>query len=416
MKLVYRIFSELFLLISPVIILYRILKKKENKHRFLERYGFNSELKKRGNLIWFHCSSVGELLSIVPLIEKFEENKKISQILVTTTTLSSSKIFKSLKLKKTVHQFFPIDNKLIINKFLNYWKPTVCFLCESEIWPNLIFSINKRNIKLILINARMTLKSYSRWIYIKNYSSQIFKKFNICFTQNNLTRNRLNLLGAKKIFNIGNLKFTTSKKVIGGKLEKKTFNYFKKKKILITAASTHYNEEDFIIQNHIYFKKQNKYKNIISIIVPRHIERVQQIKNEINRLGLKYYSRSSKKIIPKNLDFYLVDTYGELNKFYKISNLVFVGGSLINHGGQNPLEPAKLGCKIIYGPFVSNFEEIYSKLNFMGISYMFKNYNTGTRIIEKSLRKKRIVLENKKLIKYGQEILKLTYLEIKKNI
>ena len=197
MKLVYRIFSELFLLISPVIILYRILKKKENKHRFLERYGFNSELKKRGNLIWFHCSSVGELLSIVPLIEKFEENKKISQILVTTTTLSSSKIFKSLKLKKTVHQFFPIDNTLIINKFLNYWKPTVCFLCESEIWPNFIFSINKRNIKLILINARMTLKSYSRWIYIKNYSSQIFKKFNICFTQNNLTRNRLNLLGAK---------------------------------------------------------------------------------------------------------------------------------------------------------------------------------------------------------------------------
>ena len=416
MKLVYRILSELFLLVSPIIILYRILKKKENKSRFLERYAFNSEFRKKGKLIWFHCSSVGELLSIIPLIEKFEKNKKISQILITTNTLSSSKIFNGFNLKKTVHQFFPIDNKLILDKFLSYWKPTICFLCESEIWPNLIIKINQRKIKLILINARITHKSFSRWINIKNFSNYLFKKFDICFVQNNETQKRLSQLGAKKIHNLGNLKFTTSEKVRADILDKKTLTYFKNRKILITAASTHYNEEDFIIKSHYYFKKQKKYNNFISIIVPRHVERVNQIKNQISKFSLKYYSRSSGKKIPNNIDFYIVDTYGELNKFYKISNLVFVGGSLINRGGQNPLEPAKLGCRIMHGPYVANFMEIYSKLSSMGISRMFKNYNLGIKMIENSIKKKEFALENKKLIKYGKKILNLTYLKITKFI
>ncbi len=140
----YRVISYFFLIISPLIIIFRIFKKKESIFRFLERYGFYSQPRKKGRLIWFHCSSVGELLSVVPLIERFETQKKIHQILVTTTTLSSSKIFQKLKLKKTIHQFFPIDNKLIIKKFINYWKPEVFFLCESEIWPNLIHFISKK--------------------------------------------------------------------------------------------------------------------------------------------------------------------------------------------------------------------------------------------------------------------------------
>ena len=130
MKLIYRIVSELFLLISPILILYRILKGKENINGFPERYAINSKKRLPGKLIWFHCSSVGELLSIIPLVEKLELSSKVKQILITTTTLSSSKIFETLKLKKTVHQFFPIDNFLIIEKFLNYWEPSILFLCE----------------------------------------------------------------------------------------------------------------------------------------------------------------------------------------------------------------------------------------------------------------------------------------------
>ena len=226
MRLAYRILSELFLLISPIIILYRIIKGKENIYRFPERYSINSKNRIRGKLIWFHCSSVGELLSIIPIIEKLELNSKVNQILLTTATLSSSKIFKTLNLKKTVHQFFPIDNKFILNKFLNYWKPSAVFLCESEIWPNLINTIHKKKIKLILINARMTFKSFRRWKKIKFFSNEIFKKFDLCFTQNNETQKRLRLLGISKIYNLGNLKFATSKKVKKDILEEETLNFF----------------------------------------------------------------------------------------------------------------------------------------------------------------------------------------------
>tara|TARA_B100000029_G_scaffold478382_1_gene524400 strand:+ start:526 stop:1776 length:1251 start_codon:yes stop_codon:yes gene_type:complete len=416
MKLFYRIVSELFLLISPLIILYRIIKGKENICRFSERYAIRSKNRTKGKLIWFHCSSVGELLSIIPLIEKLESNTKINQILITTTTLSSSKIFEKLNLKKSVHQFFPIDNQLIINKFINYWKPSVFFLCESEIWPNLINSINKKKIKLILINARMTLKSYKKWKKIKSFSKEVFKKFDLCFAQNTETYKRLSSLGARKINNIGNLKFTTSKKVKSEVLEKKILNFFKIKKILITAASTHFDEENFIIQNHLYFKMKKKMKNIVSIIVPRHIDRTGQIKKDIEEHSLKTHLHSYQKKINKDIDVYIVDTYGELNKFYKVSNLVFMGGSLIKHGGQNPLEPAKLGCKIIHGPNISNFKEVYEKLRKMNVANMFNSYNKGTKIINKTFNKKQLVIKNKKLIKYGDKILNLTYLKIIKFI
>ena len=212
--------------------------------------------------------------------------------------------------------------------------------------------------------------------------------------------------------NKGNLKFTTSKKVKADLLEKKLIDFFDKKKVWITAASTHFNEEEFIIKNHLIFKNKKKANNVISIIVPRHVERTAQIKEDIEKFSLKVHLHSSKKNLDKNTDIYIVDTYGELNKFYRISNLVFMGGSLINHGGQNPLEAAKFGCKIINGPNISNFKEIYNKLKLMKISIMFKNYNQGIKIIENSLDNNRLVSENKKLMDYGKKILKLNYLEI----
>ena len=357
MLVFYRILSYCFLILSPLIIIYRILNKKESIFRFLERYGFKSIKRKNGKLIWFHCSSVGELLSIIPIIEKLETSPKINQILITTTTLSSSKIFKKLKLKKTIHQFFPIDNNLILNNFLEYWKPSIFFLCESEIWPNLILNIHNRKIKLVLINGRMTLRSYNRWKKIKNFSSEIFKKFDICLAQNNETKSRLSTLGAKNIIFLGNLKFSSSSKIESGLLDKKLKNFFKSKKILITGASTHFNEENFIIKNHLYFLKK-KFKNFVSIIIPRHVERALEIKNELEKFSLNAHLHSNKFKVKRDLDVYIVDTYGEANKFYKISNLVFMGGSLINHGGQNPLEPARAGCKIIHGPHIANFKEI----------------------------------------------------------
>ena len=189
--------------------------------------------KKPGKLIWFHGSSVGEILSVIPLIENLERKKNIKQILLTSNTLSSAKVFNNYKLKKTIHQFFPIDSNFITKKFLNYWKPSLAVFIESEIWPNMINNLKNKNTTLVLLNARITKKSYMRWKKISFFSRSIFEKFNICLPQNDETKHYLKKLGAKKIKKLGNLKFseTTLKPV--DKINKSTENFFNKKKNII---------------------------------------------------------------------------------------------------------------------------------------------------------------------------------------
>ena len=184
----------IIIILTPLIIFYRILKKKENPKRFLEKFGFFGGNKKRGKLIWFHCSSVGELLSIVPLIEKLEKEKDINNILLTTSTLSSSNLFKKFKFKKTFHQFYPIDSPFIINMFLNYWKPYAVFFVESEIWPEMLKSLKQRQIKIFLLNARISKKSFKRWKYLYKIGINIFDNFNYIFPQNKETLNYLKYL------------------------------------------------------------------------------------------------------------------------------------------------------------------------------------------------------------------------------
>ena len=233
--------------------------------------------------------------------------------------------------------------------------------------------------------------------------------------QNLETKKMLKFLGAKSILNLGNLKFSTSKKNKTDILDQKINNFLKNKKILITAVSTHHNEEDFILQSHLYFLEK-KHKNVVSIVVPRHVERVNEIKNNMESYNLKTHLHSTRKKIENNTQIYIVDTYGEVNKFYKISKLIFMGGSLINHGGQNPLEAAKFGCQIIHGPHIYNFTEIYKKLNTLGISQKFKSYNSGIKIIKKKLGIKTKNFDNKKIIKYGEKILNSTYSKILETI
>ena len=166
-----------------------ILNNKEHPKRFLEKIGIFSDKPNVAKLIWFHCSSVGEILSIIPLIEKLEKKRGIKKILLTSSTLSSAKVFNKFKFKKTIHQFFPIDVNFITNKFLSQWKPSVAIFVESEIWPNMIFNLKKRNIPLILLNARITKKSFNRWKKISIFSRLLFNKFDICLSQNNETKN-----------------------------------------------------------------------------------------------------------------------------------------------------------------------------------------------------------------------------------
>ena len=410
MFFIYRILINLVILFSPLIILIRLIKKKEDKNRFKEKFCFFTKKRNKGKLIWFHGSSVGEILSIIPLIEKLEKKKSINQILVTSSTLSSSKVLSQFRLKKTIHQFFPIDSNSMTKKFLKYWSPSAAIFMESEIWPNMIVNIKKKSIPLVLLNARITEKSYNRWRYINNTAKILFGSFTICFSQDMKSKKHLKHLGAKKIRFIGNLKFAENKSHKKNYIDNDLKKIFRSKKIWC-AASTHHTEER--LSALVHKKLKNKYKNLLTIIIPRHIQRTNDIIDEIQNLDLKIQTRSNSNKIKKNVDIYLVDTYGESESFYKVCKTVFLGGSLINHGGQNPLEPARLGCKVFHGPYVHNFDEVYELLKKNNLSFKFKNVGQLVYLINQSFIK-RTNFSNKvvKLKKIGSSILDKTVAEI----
>ena len=364
MFLFYRILINLILLLSPIIILIRLLQIKEDPLRFKEKLGFYSKRKLKGKLIWFHGASVGEILSVIPLIEKLEKNKQIRQILITSNTLSSSKILSRLKLKKTIHQFLPIDTDYNTNKFLSYWDPSIAIFIDSEIWPNMITNIKKKNISLMLINARITKKSFTKWNFFPSSAKKLFQNFDMCLSSSLESKNYLKLLGAKKISYIGNLKFTQSEKT-ADELSSNIKKFFLTRKIWC-ASSTHELEEK--ICANIHKKLKIKYKNLLTVIIPRHIHRTKKIIKEIKELNLKIHLHDSRKKIDEETDIYLVNSFGQTQSFFKACKTVFLGGSIIEHGGQNPLEAAKYGCQILHGPNVWNFKEIYNLLEVHGMS------------------------------------------------
>ncbi len=404
MFFIYQIILSLLILISPIIISFRIFKNKEHKKRFVEKFGIPSKKRNYGKLIWFHGASVGEILSIIPLIKYYEKKNSINQILITSSTLSSSKVIKKFKFKKTKHQFYPIDHIFITSKFLNYWKPDLAIFIESEIWPSMIIKLKNKNIPLILLNARLTKKTFNRWVSFKNFAHSIFNKISVAYPQNIETKYFLKKLKVNKINHLGNLKFAES-----NENEEKINNNLKfqlKKKKIWVASSTHANEEIFCAKAHIELKK--KIKNLITIIIPRHVHRVHKIISEIERLNLKVKSHSSNNKNLKNVDIYVVDTFGETKKFHKIGSSVFLGGSIIKRGGQNPLEAVRFGAKIFHGPNVDNFKDVYKLLRSHKIS---KKINTSKELASLITFKKNKSVSIK-VNKIGRKILKKNIKEL----
>ena len=371
MFFIYKFLTNVIFIFSPIIIFIRLLKKKEDPIRFKEKLGFFSKKRSKGKLIWFHGASVGEILSVVPLIEKLEKNKKVKQILITSNTLSSSKILSKLKLKKTIHQFFPIDTNYNTQKFLNYWSPSTAIFIDSEIWPNMITNIKKRSISLILINARITDMSFKKWKIFSSYAKIFFQSFDLCLSSSLKSKKYLKFLGAKKVEYVGNLKFTQSEKITDELSE-----YIKKKfssRKIWCASSTHSIEEKICAE--VHKKLKLRYKNLLTIIIPRHVHRTTEIIDEIKKLDLKIHLHNSKKKIDDKTDIYLVNSFGQTKSFFKTCKTVFLGGSIIKHGGQNPLEAARYGCQILHGPNIWNFREIYALLKSHGVSNKINNFN-----------------------------------------
>ena len=410
---IYRLLINIIVLLSPLIFLLRFLKKKEDPIRFKEKLTFFSAKRTRGKLIWFHAVSVGELLSVIPLIKELEKRKKVSQILLTSSTLTSANLFEKFNFSKTVHQFFPIDNNFFVKRFLNYWKPNLVVFVDSEIWPNMILNLKKRSIPRILLNARISSKSYRKWKLLGSFSSQLFQAFNFTYPQNLESLKFLKKFDVKNIKKIGNLKFTQND--IEKKRIDKSFKNFIRHRRVWCAVSTHPGEEKICAE--IHKKLLTKYKDTILIIIPRHTNRLDQIQRELMELNLNFHIRSNKKMINKKTNIYLVDTYGETDLFFDICKNVFMGKSFLVDGGQNPLEPARKNCKIFYGPKISNFTEIYSYLTKKNIAFKVKNSNNLYDKLNYLLgQSKKGGKQDNKIRKIGNKVLKDSVKEIERFI
>ncbi len=417
----YRFFTYLFYPFAPIYLYFRKIRKKEDSISYREKLSKIEISREEGFLIWFHVASVGEAMSILPLIESCMEEKKINKILLTSITLSSGKILKKRfnQNAKVIHQFLPLDISVWTSKFLEHWKPNLSIFIDSEIWPNLISQISEKKIPLLLINARITKKSFKRWKLIISFAKKIFEKFDLCIASNKESENFLKILGAKNIKNYGNLKFSNIKNDLNKKLDSDFFNKIKNRKIWC-AASTHPTEEMLCAMSHLKIKES--YNNILTIIIPRHIDRIEKIRKELSNLNLKIVLYSKLDQIDINTDILLIDTYGEASIFYNISKYVFVGKStiksLIMDSGQNPIEPARLGCKIFHGPNVSNFVEIYEYLRTLGVTKQVNNSNElSISLIEEFEENKGEKSNIKEEIdNYGQNILNNVIEELKKYI
>jgi 3-deoxy-D-manno-octulosonic-acid transferase len=421
MYFLYKFLTYFFYPFAPIYLYFRIFRKKEDPTRYVEKLAKINTPREKGFLIWFHVASIGEAMSILPLIDYYAKQEKINKILITSITLSSGKVLRKRfnQNSKVIHQFLPLDVTTYTSKFLKHWKPNLSIFVDSEIWPNLIIEIKKKSIPLLLINARITKKSFLRWKLISNFAKKVFEKFDLCIASNKETENFLTILGAKNIKNYGNIKFSNIKNDANKKLDLNFLDKIKDRKIWC-AASTHPTEEILCANSHLKIKKN--YSNVLTIIIPRHINRVKNIKDELLNLNLKIALSSKLEDLKVETDILIVDSYGEAVKFYNISRCAFLGKSLvkslINNSGQNPIEPARLGCKILHGPYVNNFIEIYDYLKTLNITKKVNDVEELSQALVEEFKIDRIKDQEttKKIEIYGQNIFNNVIIELKKYI
>ena len=417
MILLYRLISILLYPFLVVLIFLRRLLNKEDNIRFKEKIfpsSFSNNFNDKKKIIWFHAASIGEVQSIFPIINELNNKKKFN-FLITTVTLSSGKfVEKEFKYFDNItHKYLPLDINFLIEKFILNWKPYVVFFIDSEIWPNLILNLKANKIPIGILNGRMTNNSFKKWMIFRKTALKIFSKFNLILTSNLKSKEYFEKLGGKNIFHFGNLKF--SSKINIEKLLIENEDTLKNIKFWC-AASTHKNEEEFCLKTHIEIKK--KIKDILTIIIPRHIGRT----TEISQLCLNYKLNAqiinkSEKIL-ENTEILIVNSFGVLPEYFKHAKSVFIGKSLVknlkNDGGQNPILAAQLGCKVYHGPYIFNFEDVYKFLNEKNISKQISSVNELTdNLINDFTTEKKDFLETQKFIELiGLEILKKTCLQI----
>ena len=415
---IYRCLTIFFFPLAQLLIFCRVIFNKEDKTRYKEKIFsscFRPERNLNKKLYWFHVASVGELISVLPLIDDINSFNKNVDFLITTVTLSSARLVekKLNKYENIKHRYFPLDTKRLSEEFLNVWKPDLVFFVDSEIWPNFLFKIKENNIPLILINGRITKKSFYRWKIFPDFARDVFSNFDLCLAASEESKKNLENLHVKKLIYIGNLKFTVkNKKEVFETLNIEKLNKFK----TWCAASTHEGEELLALKAHVEIKK--KYNNILTIIIPRHIDRVSDIQKLSKKFKLKSQILNNNELINPNIEVLIINSFGVLHQYFNYCKTIFIGKSFIKKlkfvGGQNPIEAAKYGCKIFHGPYVYNFKEIYDLLNIHGISEQVADENELSKKIVKNFKTPKELDEQKLnwLEIHGDKILKQTMKEL----
>jgi len=357
----YKVMTAMSVPIADLVLDRRLKRGKEHPQRLHERRGENAIPRPEGPLVWLHSASVGELISILPLIDRLH-GRDIT-ILVTSGTVTSADVAGRRLPEGVIHQFAPLDLPQFVGRFLNHWKPDLALFVESDLWPNLIMASAKRNIPLILVNGRLSERSFRRWRMAPRTIGALLSRFDLCLAQSAEDAARYAGLGAPRYVTTGNLKLDVpAPPADTGKLW--ALQGAVGQRPVIAATSTHPGEEAALVDVHRRLK--HSFPGLLTILVPRHPERGPGIVEIVRVAGLRYAVRSNGELPDRDTDVYIADTLGELGLIYRIAPIVFIGGSLVGHGGQNPIEAAKLGAAILHGPHVWNFGEIYSALDAAG--------------------------------------------------
>ena len=349
---------------------YRLSAGKEDPLRLSERRGIASINRPSGSLIWIHGVSVGESLSILPLVAHLAKVRPDLHFLVTTGTTTSASLMTDRLPENAFHQFIPIDYPPYVEQFLDHWQPDVAIFVESEFWPNLIHEARKRSAMMAIVNGRISPKSYDNWIKWPRSIRYLLSAFDLIIAQDKDNAERLRTLSGRDVMLFGNLKNaadplpTNNQKVDHLRKQMGT-------RAAWLAASTHPSEEEMVFDAHKILKVE--FSDLLTTIAPRHPERGDEIAEAARNAGLKVAQRSKHEDITEQIDLYIADTLGELGIFYRINDITLVGGGLSPKGGHNPLEPARLTCAILHGPHIFNFNETYHDMRRAGAAALVRN-------------------------------------------
>jgi 3-deoxy-D-manno-octulosonic-acid transferase len=358
---VYQKLSSAAVPLAPALIKRRLKQGKEDPARIGERRGVSQDIRPHGPLVWIHGASVGEVLAAAALIERLRTRN--IRILVTSGTVTSANIVANRFPADIIHQYVPYDSPRYVARFLDHWRPSLALFIESDLWPNLILSSAARRLPMVLINGRMSHRSFPRWRRLAGTISALLGRFDICLAQSRVDAERFAALGSRNVLTTGNLKLDVPAPPADPvKLER--LMAVTRGRPIIVAASTHPGEEDILLEAHR--KLKGLFPLLLSVIVPRHPNRGEAIAQAMAASGRHVTLRSHEELPTAATDIYIADTMGELGLFYRLAPIVFMGGSLVQHGGQNPIEAIKLGASIVHGPHVFNFSDVYEALDRAG--------------------------------------------------